>query len=139
MTITGTAETKFIESALNFIKSLFIGYRDLKKRVAELEAENAELRSGRQAFQKLLSEIECRPAEDHMYWKKDGTGGPYCPLCLSDDEKLIPLTHAGEETFRCGLHNQLFRTDKFRKRAARETAQGTRIPRHHDPNSWMGN
>ncbi len=83
--------------------------RDLEKRIEGVEAQLAEERSGRLAFERLMSELVCRPEDDSMYWRKDGSGGPYCPLCLHENKKLIPLTHSVREgEYYCRLHDHPF-------------------------------
>jgi uncharacterized Zn finger protein (UPF0148 family) len=88
-----------------------------------------------------MNELMCCPEDDSMYWKKDRSGGPYCPLCLHENEKLIPLTHGNREgSFYCRIHDHFFETHELRSNE-REASQNRRaVPRGRDmsgPNSWM--
>ena len=117
MAATGWFEKKAADSVWGFVGKWLNRNRDLKKQVATLTQELADERSGQRAFEQLLTELECRPEDDNLYWKKDGQGGPYCPLCLHNDTKLIPLTHGIQEgSFYCGLHEQTFETAECRAR-----------------------
>jgi hypothetical protein len=131
-------EKKVAESAWAYIRGWFTRNRDLKKQVETLQAQLAEERSGRLAFEKLMSEIVCRPQDDSMYWKKDGSGGPYCPLCLHEKQKLIPLTHGREGAFYCRLHDHFFETEDLRMRDRERARHQPRGPSYGGPNSWMG-
>lgn len=111
------AGKKAIEGAWAFIRNWFISKRQLEQRIRELGNELAEERSGRVAFEQSLSGLECRAEDDGMYWKKDGSRGPFCPLCLDADRKLIQLVHGNREgSFYCGLHKQYFETRERRER-----------------------
>lgn len=134
--ITGMVEKKVAESAWAYLRGLFTRNRDLKKQVEVLESQLAEERSGRLPFEKLMSELECR---DAMYWKKDGSGGPYCSYCLHLSKEPIPLTQRGEGIFYCGIHNHHFET-KERQERNRQAAQsgGVRRPSRFGRHSWMG-
>src|SRR5713226_4951604 len=114
--ITGVVEKKVAESVWAFFQGLFTQNRDLKKQVEVLQAQLAEERSGRLAFEKLMSELECHQEDENIYWRKDGKGGPYCGVCLNHDQKLTPMTHAEEGAFYCCIHKQYFRTKEFRER-----------------------
>lgn len=115
--VPGVVEKKVAESAWDYVQRWFTRNRDLKKRVGALEAQLAEERSGKLAFELLMSTLVCRPEDDNMYWKKDGSGGPYCPLCLHNNEKLIPLTHGTSRgSYYCRLHEHTFETQERRDR-----------------------
>ena len=147
--ISGMAEKKVVESAWDFVRGLWNRHRDLKKQVAALEAQLADERSGKLELDRLLNELVCRPEDDNMYWKKDGSG-PYCPLCLHDKSKLIPLTHGtGEGAYYCRLHDHFFETQERRERVRNHTSRprswhsiGRRLEgesyRQAHPQSWMG-
>src|SRR5712664_4610974 len=114
--ITGIFEKKVAESVWAYIRGWFTRNRDQKKRIETLEAELAEARSGKSAFEKLMNGLACRPEDDHMYWKKDSSAGPFCPTCLHSDQKLIPLIHGNREgSFFCNIHQQFFETDVLRQ------------------------
>jgi hypothetical protein len=111
-------EKKVAASAWDYVLRWFSRNRDLKGQVASLEAQLAEERSGKLAFEKLMGELVCRPEDDHMYWKTDGSAGPYCPLCLHGGGKLMPLTHGNREgSFYCRIHEHFFQTEELRQRA----------------------
>lgn len=135
--ISGVVEKKIAEGAWTIVRRWFTRYRDQKKRIKALEAELAEERSGKSAFEKLMSELECRPEDDSMYWKKDGRGGPYCPLCLHHNKTLGPLTHGNRDgSFYCRIHDHYFETNELRQRereAARNRAQARRRPSRFGP------
>lgn len=138
--ITGLVEKKAAESVWAYIRRFFTRDRDQKERIKFLEAELAESRSGKLAFEKLVGDLTCRPDDDSMYWKKDGSGGPYCPLCLHQNKQLIPLTHAREGAFYCRIHDHHFETDERRQRdrqAVQDRANAQRRPSRFGPNSWM--
>jgi hypothetical protein len=139
--ITGMIEKKAAESVWAYFSRWFTEKRDLKKRVAELEAELTEARSEPLAFERLMSTLLCSPEDDSMYWKKDGSGGPYCPLCLHENKKLIPLTHGSREgSFYCRIHTHFFETNELRShdREVRQNRQAVRLPSRLSRNSWMG-
>jgi hypothetical protein len=138
MAITGIAEKKVMDSAVEFVKSLFTGHRELKKRIAELESENAELRNGKAAFERLRSELVWRTGDDPMYWRSDGTG-PYCQHCFEQHGHLIGLKAAGREGFYdCGIHNLRFGTKESREREAQVVQRPIRIKRRpRGPQGWM--
>ncbi len=121
--ITGVVEKKVFESAWNFLTGWLTRYRDMEKKYEDLKEkyellqhELAEERSPRLAFEKLMSELECHHEDENIYWRKDGKGGPYCGVCLNHDQKLTPMTHAGEGAFYCCIHKQYFRTKECRER-----------------------
>jgi hypothetical protein len=132
--ITGVVEKKAAESVWTYLQKWFTRNQDLKKQIVELKAELAEERSGRLAFERLMSELESRPEDDHMYWRKDGKGGPYCPTCLHGDRKLIPLTIYGEGSFYCIIHEHVFETHERRERI--RYRQQSQQPRYR-PRNWM--
>jgi hypothetical protein len=139
--ITGVVEKKVAESVWAYLRRWFTRNQDQKKQIETLQAQLAEERSGKLAFQKMMSEIECRPEDENMYWRKDGKGGPYCPLCLHDNEKLIPMTHGREGAFYCRLHDHYFETQELRARereARRNRAHAGRGPSRFGPHSRMG-
>lgn len=113
--VTGI-ETKAVDGVFAWAKNLWNRQHDLKARIAQLEGQLATEQSGEAAFERLKSTLICRPEDDHMWFKKDGSGGPYCPLCLEQNRHLIPLIavqgKAGE--FECYLHNFRFRTAERR-------------------------
>ncbi|SRR5712692_1394573 len=138
---SGVVEKKVAEGIWSVVRGWFTRNRDLKKQVETLQAQLAEERSGGLAFEKLMSEVECRPEDDNMYWNKDPRkGGPYCPLCLHADKKLIPLTNGNREgAFYCRIHDHFFETEELRMRereAARNRAQ-PRQPGYGGPHGWM--
>jgi len=115
--ISGVIEKKVAEGVWTVVRGWFTRNRDLKKQVEALQAELAEERSGGLAVEKMMSEVECRTEDDNMYWSKDAKGGPYCPLCLHDNQKLIPMTQGGREgDFYCRLHDHHFETQERRER-----------------------
>lgn len=138
--ITGVVEKKVAESVWTYLRGWFTRNHELKKQVETLQAQLAEESSGRLAFEKLMSELECRPEDDNIYWKKDGSGGPYCPICLLQNQKLGPLTHGREGAFYCRVHDHFFETKELRERdrqAVRNRAQAARRPSRFGPHSWM--
>jgi hypothetical protein len=122
--ITGVAEKKALEIAWDFVRGLWNRSRDLKKRNEVLERHNqaltvklAEQQSGSSAFERKLTELECRPQDDSIYWSKDGSGAAFCPLCIHGPEKLItPLTHGiNRGAYYCALHEQFFNSEELRE------------------------
>jgi hypothetical protein len=111
--VTGI-ETKAVDGVFAWARNWWNRNRDLKARIAQLEAE---LATGDAAFERLKSTLICRPEDDHMWFKKDGSGGPYCPLCLEQKRHLIPLIavagKAGE--FECFVHGFRFQTAERRR------------------------
>ena len=138
--ITGMVEKKVAESLWTVVRNWFQRNRDQQKRIESLQAQLAEVRSGKLAFEKLMSELVYRSEDDHMYWEKDGSGGPYCPLCLHGDEKLMPLTHGNRDgCFYCRIHDHHFETDDLRQRerqAIQNRAQGGRRPSRFGRTQW---
>jgi len=116
MPITGAVEKRVAEGLWSVVRGWFTRYQDLKKQNEMLQAQLAEERSGSVAFEKLMSELECHQEDENIYWRKDGKGGPYCGVCLNHDQKLTPMTHAGEGAFYCCIHKQYFRTKECRER-----------------------
>jgi len=118
----GLVEKKLTDSLWNWVGKIFHTNQDLKKQIEDLKAENLELRSGKQEFEKLKSTLECRPDDDGMYYKIGmEKGGPCCPLCLDADHKLIQLIHGDQEgTYRCALHKQVFQTKERREKDRRQ-------------------
>src|ERR1700722_12670592 len=115
--IPGVFEKKAAQSAWDYFRNWYHRNRDLKKQVSLLQAQLVEERSGNLAFEKMMSELVCRTEDDSIYWKKDGSGGPYCPLCLHSDKKLIPLSHGNRDrSFYCRLHEHTFAMEGLRKR-----------------------
>jgi len=139
--LPGAVETKVAESLWDYVRRWFASKRELQKRIEFLEAELAEAQSGKLAFEKMMNELECRTADDHMYWKQDGKGGPYCPLCLDSDKKRVALIHTDREgSFYCNIHKQHFHTEALRqhdRQAVIDRAQDTRRSNRFGPNSWM--
>jgi hypothetical protein len=134
--ISTIVEKKATESLWSAILGWWNRNKELQKQVEALKAQLAEERSGRIAFDRLMEQLECRPCDDNLYWKKDGTGGPYCPLCLHDQRKSIPLTHAAEGSFYCRLHDHYFETEERRERV-RSARQQIRRRSYRGPHSWM--
>jgi hypothetical protein len=75
--ITAAVEKKVAEGAWAAIRRWFNRSKELEQSVKALEAELAEERSPRLAFEKLMSELECHQEDENIYWRKDGKGGPY--------------------------------------------------------------
>lgn len=121
--IPGVVEKKVAQSAWTYVRTWFKRNRDLQKQVESLQAQLAEERTGKLAFEKLMGELVCHPENDNMYWKIDGSGGPYCPLCLHSDQKLIPLTHGFEGSYYCRLHDHFFKTQECRIRRSNYVAR----------------
>lgn len=134
--VSTIVEKKAAESVWSAVKGWLNRNKELQRKVEALTAELAEERSGKIAFERLMEQLECRPVDDNLYWKKDGTGGPYCPLCLHDQRKLIPLTHAAEGGFYCRLHDHHFETEE-RRELVRSARLQPRRPSYRGPRSWM--
>jgi hypothetical protein len=133
---SGVIEKKVAESLWDSIRKWFNRNRDLKRQVEALRAELAEERSGRLAFEQLRSELECRPGDDPMYWRKDGTDGPFCHLCLDDGHKLIRLINGnGEGSYYCSLHKEYFETAERRERN-RQPVPVSRPRRYRPSGPW---
>ena|SRR5882757_10448694 len=132
--ITGAVEKKVAEGVWAVVRGWFTRNQDLKRQVETLQAQLAEERSGRLALEKMMSDVECHHEDENIYWRKDGKGGPYCPICLHDNQKLIPMNHGAEGAFYCCLHKQYFRTKEFRERERNRTQ-----PRQpsYGTNDWM--
>ena len=121
--VSGIVEKKVAEGVFDAIRKWFNRRKDDEKQIESLKAQLAEERNGRLAFERLMSELVCRPEDDSMYWRKDGSGGPYCPLCLHENKKLIPLTHgANEGSYYCRLHDHFFETQESRNRVIPSSA-----------------
>ena len=133
--ITGVVEKKVAESAWTYIRGWLTRNQDLKKQVEMLQHELAEERSGRLAFEKLMSEVECHQEDESIYWRKDGKGGPYCPICLHDNQKLIPMKNGAVGAFYCCLHKQYFLTKEYRQRE--RNREQPRQPSYGGPHGWM--
>jgi hypothetical protein len=126
--ISGIVEEKAVESAWALVRGWWNRNRDLKMRVEALEAQLAAERSPKLELDRLLCELVCHSDDDNMYWKKDGSG-PYCPLCLCDKSKLIPLTHGtGEGSYYCRLHEHYFETQERRERVRNHTPRSRSWP-----------
>jgi hypothetical protein len=141
VTITGVVEGKAAGSLWSFFTSWSKRDREQKNKIESLKAELVEERSGRLAFERQMAELECRPDDDHMYWRKDGKGGPYCPTCIHETKKIIPLTHGSEGAFYCIIHKWYFETHEHRQRE--QQARSVRLhsgrrPSPRGPHSWMG-
>jgi hypothetical protein len=138
--LSGVVEKKVAEGAWAVVRGWFTRNQDLKKQVETLQAQLAEERSGRLAFEKMMSEVECRPEDDNMYWNKDvRKGGPYCPLCLHANNKLIPLTNGSRQgAFYCRIHDHYFETEELREREreARRNRAQARQP-SYGRHGWM--
>jgi hypothetical protein len=134
--IGGIVEKKVAEGLWTVVRGWFTRNRDLKKQVEILQTQLAEERSGRLAFEKMMSEVECRSEDDNMYWNKDPRkGGPYCPLCLHANNKLIPLTNGNRQgAYYCRIYDHFFETEDLRQRE-RNRAQ-PRQP-NYGPHGWM--
>jgi hypothetical protein len=137
--VTGIVEKKTVDGVLAWAKSLWNRERDLKARIAELEAVLATEHSGEAAFERLMSTLICRPEDDHMWFKKAGTGGPYCPLCLPQTKQLRPLIavsgKAGE--FECYVHDRRFETAERRRHVEQNPRRSVRMRRVRGPQAWM--
>ena len=124
--IPGVIEKNVAQMAWAYIQQRFSRHRELQLQQEKefLQGELKEARSGDLAFQKLMSELLCRRDDDNMYWKKDGSGGPYCFLCLHGDRKLMPLTNGDREgAFYCRLHDHSFVTKERREKDRRPMPQ----------------
>jgi hypothetical protein len=133
--VTGIVEKKATDSLWEFVHKLFIRRADLKRENLLLKLQLDE----KLAFERKLTELDCHPEDDSIYWKKDGSGAGFCPLCISGPEKLFtPLTHgASKGSFYCRLHDHVFETEVLRERRSnRHPAR--RASRFSGPNAWMG-
>jgi hypothetical protein len=65
----------------------------------------------------LMRTLVCRQQDDHMWFKKDGSGGPYCPVCQAQTKKIIPLMPVSGRTgeFECFVDNRRYRTAERRR------------------------
>ncbi|SRR6266446_4285844 len=138
--VSGVVEKKVAEGVWAVVRGWINWHKDQRKRIEALEAELAEFRGGERAFEKLMSELVCRPEDDHMYWKKGNSGGPYCPICLHQNKQLIPLTHVRnlEGAFECCIHKQCFQTEERRQREPHAVRYSIPIKPHRRRHSWMG-
>src|SRR5579871_3807422 len=143
MKIPDVVEQKAAETAWAMVSSWFHRWfhreGDQQTEIENLKALLADERSGRLAHEKMRSELMCRSEDDHMYWKKDGSGGPFCPLCLDADMKRVPLIHGNRDgSFYCNIHKQYFETEELRQRK-RQALQREDAPRRArlGPHSWM--
>src|SRR5260370_40158887 len=92
--IPGVVEKKVADSLWDVVRKWWNRHRDLEKRIEGLEAQLAEERSGRLAFERKLAEFEGHPADDNDYWKKDVSSLGKVPRCIKRFLKLItPDTH----------------------------------------------
>jgi hypothetical protein len=121
--IPGEVAKKVAQASWSCLRNWFQRNRALQKQVESLQAQLAEERSGKLMFKALMDELVCLLEDDNMYWRKDGSGGPYCPLCLCDNQKLIPLIHGSEGCYYCGLHKQFFTTQERRTRRSNYVPQ----------------
>jgi hypothetical protein len=115
---TGTGiATKAVGGMFAWAKNWWHRERHLKARIAQLEAELAAEKSGEPAFERLMSTLVCRQQDDHMWFKKDGSGGPYCPVCQGQTKKIIPLMPVSGRTgeFECFVHDRRFMTAERRR------------------------
>src|SRR5260370_10014153 len=114
--LPGVVEKKVADSLWDVVRKWWNRHRDLEKRIEGLEAQLAEERSGRLAFERKLAEFECHPEDDNIYWKKDGSGLGISPLCINGSEKLFtPLTHGENQgSHYCRLHEHFFDTQAWR-------------------------
>src|SRR5260370_26923301 len=87
--IPGVVEKKVADSLWDVVRKWWNRHRDLEKRIEGLEAQLAEERSGRLAFERKLAEFECHPEDDNIYWKKDGSGLGNCPLWIYGSQKVF--------------------------------------------------
>ena len=72
---------------------------DAKDEISRLQAELSKLKDFEENYE----------LRDNMYWRK-GTNDAYCPLCLKDKQKAVPLQNKGEDLgWHCGIHNKTFR------------------------------
>jgi hypothetical protein len=131
--ISGVVEKKFFESLFDSVRKRWNRYSDLERKNAALEAQLAEIQSGKLAFERKVAELDCRPEDDGIYWTKDGRA--LCSLCLESDQKFIQLTHGAREgTYYCKLHEHHFETAASRHRRRNVTPMPIK---HHGPHSWM--
>lgn len=133
--VTGIVEKKATDSLWELLRKLFIRRADLKKENSLLKLQLDE----KSAFERRLAELECHPADDSIYWKKDGSDAGFCPLCISGREKLFtPLTHGvSKGAYYCRLHDQVFETEELRERRSNRRP-ARRASRFSGPNAWMG-
>ena len=129
--IPGVVEEKVARFTWAYVCKRFNRNRDLQRQVESLQAQLAEERSGKLAFETLIGGLVCRPEDDHMYWKRDGSGGPYCPTCLHGDKTLMPLIHGNRDgCFYCNIHKQHFETEELRQRTRNIVRQSSRPRRY---------
>lgn len=114
--ITVSVEKKATESLWGFLRDMFTRKLELINQVEDLRAQLNEERTGSLAFERALSELECHPEDDNIYERKDGSGMKYCPLCIHEHKRLIPLAHGVPGVFRCQIHNECFETKRHRER-----------------------
>lgn len=70
---------------------------EAKDEISRLQAELAKLKD-------FVENYELR---DNVYWRK-GTRDAYCPLCMGDKQKAVPLQNKGLLGWRCGIHDVSF-------------------------------
>jgi hypothetical protein len=133
----GVIERKMAESLWDSVRKWFNRNRDLRNEVDALKRDLAEERSGVLAFERLKAELWSRSEDDGMYWKKDRCGGPYCPLCLDSDHKLISLTHGNRDgAFYCRIHDHHFETEERRTRDRMATQNRAYAVRRQNRGPW---
>lgn len=89
----------------NTVADLMLNIAEFKLESVQLVTENAELR---QETQQLRTQADIRSKvglrNGYYYLTEEIPGysnGPFCPLCLDDDGKLITMRHGGGDKYFC--------------------------------------
>jgi hypothetical protein len=72
---------------------------NMREQEALLKAKIHEFES----FERLKSKYRYS-TEEGVYWHMEDESGPYCPLCLDVDHRIVHLVPFGNGFYHCGMH-----------------------------------
>ncbi|MEQ1945815.1 MAG: hypothetical protein ABL995_01410 [Bryobacteraceae bacterium] len=94
---------------------------DTRQALVDAEEENRSLKAAmeeRDRLDALRADVDIDTDGHYLYRKSDRAEGkniPYCPICWGESTNLIALAPGMTKgTFRCGVHNQAYRTSEYR-------------------------
>ncbi|MGA7238905.1 MAG: hypothetical protein WBY44_24700 [Bryobacteraceae bacterium] len=107
--------------------------------LTEAQQEIMELRrqlDQREEMKALQADMDFETNGGFHVRKSEERRIPYCPLCWTTTDKVVPLQKLREGSYTCSIHSTFHETDEHKQQKAKRSENAQRLPRS-GRNSWM--